>query len=76
MTFEENGVYRIRGIVSLTVSQPYADVCNSKEYVLFTDVAKYLNWIEEEVPQLESKLGNPKDFLSTWTKRSAEEFLV
>lgn len=63
MTFEDNGVYRIRGIVSLSVSQQHSDVCNSKEYVLFTDVAKYLNWIEEVVPQLPSKSGNIKEFL-------------
>lgn len=47
MTFVENSVYRIRGIVSLSVSMDTTHVCNSKDYVIFTDVAKYLVWIEE-----------------------------
>lgn len=51
MTFEENGIYYIRGIVSAipfifnTTTQK--TVCNSKEYAIFTDVAQYLPWIRE-----------------------------
>lgn len=52
MTFEEHGVYYIRGIVS--VSQARDDkraekrmLCDPNEYVIFTDVAQYLPWIEK-----------------------------
>lgn len=52
MTFEENGRYYIRGIVSVSqarndIREAKAILCNSKQYVIFTDVAKYLNWIAE-----------------------------
>lgn len=51
IAFEEDGVYRIRGIVSLTVARIDKQVCNSEEYVIFTDVAQYLPWIEETIAQ-------------------------
>lgn len=47
MFFEDDGIYRIRGIVSLSLSRTDKKACNSKEYVIFTDVAQYLSWIEE-----------------------------
>lgn len=54
MTFEENGVHRIRGIVSLTQVRPdnHNRFCKTDEYVVFTDVAKYLDWIRKVVPSL------------------------
>lgn len=54
--FEENGVYRMRGIVSLTQARPgdHNRLCKTDQYVVFTDVAKYLDWIEEMVPSLAS----------------------
>ncbi|XP_037037293.1 limulus clotting factor C-like [Bradysia coprophila] len=56
LTFAENGVYRIRGIVSLTQSRrnSHERLCRTDQYVVFTDVAKYLQWIEEIVPELPS----------------------
>ncbi|KAG4079559.1 hypothetical protein HA402_012329 [Bradysia odoriphaga] len=51
ITFEENGVYRIRGLVSLTVARRDTFLCNTKEYVVFTDVAQYLTWIDETIAQ-------------------------
>lgn len=61
LTLEENGVYRFRGIVSLTVAKDNG-LCNPMEYVIFTDVVKYLSWIIEIVPELEeSKKGNFKN---------------
>lgn len=56
MTFEENGVYRIRGIVSLTQARPDNQnrFCKTDEYVVFTDVAKYLDWIRQLVSSLPS----------------------
>lgn len=51
MTFEENGIYYIRGIASavpaiLNKTTQQRD-CNSMEYGVFTDVAQYLPWIRE-----------------------------
>ncbi|XP_037031047.1 limulus clotting factor C-like [Bradysia coprophila] len=56
LTFEENGVYRIRGIVSLTQVRPGSQVrlCKTDQYVVFTDVAKHVQWIREIVPGLPS----------------------
>lgn len=56
LTFEEDGVYRIRGVVSLTQIRPgsHDQYCKTDQYVVFTDVAKYSNWIREIVPGLPS----------------------
>lgn len=67
IAFEENGIYRIRGIVSLTVARLDKQVCNSKEYVIFTDVAQYLTWIEETIAQT--------NINSSSTKPSSNKFL-
>lgn len=61
MTFIDNGVYRIRGIVSLSTSREDRNLCDTNEYVIFTDVAKYLPWIENVVPGLESGNSNYQD---------------
>ncbi|XP_059611560.1 chymotrypsin-C-like [Phlebotomus argentipes] len=45
---DEQKVWHIRGIVSLSIRKRDKNVCNPKHYVLFTDVAKYLPWIEKE----------------------------
>ncbi|XP_055679891.1 CLIP domain-containing serine protease B15-like [Lutzomyia longipalpis] len=45
---DEHKVWRIRGIISLSVRRRDKDICNPKHYVIFTDVAKYLPWIEQE----------------------------
>lgn len=48
MYFVDNGIYSLHGIVSLTVSHSSeANFCNPQEYVVFTDSARYLNWIRE-----------------------------
>ncbi|XP_037031091.1 limulus clotting factor C-like isoform X2 [Bradysia coprophila] len=56
LTFAENGAYRIRGIVSLTQarSESHARLCKTDQYVVFTDVAKYVKWIRDIVPGLPS----------------------
>lgn len=60
LTFKENGVYRIRGIVSLTQVRPddHSGFCKTDQYVVFTDVAKYLYWIKGIVSDLPSSSGN------------------
>lgn len=48
MYFERNGIYSLRGIVSLTVSRSSeVNLCDPQEYVVFTDAARYLDWIRE-----------------------------
>lgn len=52
MTFEENGLHYIRGIVSVgsyKCEKGGIDCrCDSMHYALFTDAAKYLPWIYEK----------------------------
>lgn len=48
MIFEENGVWHLRGVVSLSMKRDNKDLCNTQNYVIFTDVAQYLDWIESE----------------------------
>ena len=52
-------MYRLRGIVSLTQarSDSHARLCKTDQYVVFTDVAKYVQWIREIVPGLPSASG-------------------
>lgn len=48
MFFKENDLYHLRGIVSLSVSlKDEPTVCNPQHYVVFTDAARYLDWIKE-----------------------------
>lgn len=55
ITYEMNGVYHIRGIVSVTQAiSTYHPLRKSLVYVVFTDVTKYLHWIAEKVPSLPS----------------------
>uniref|UniRef100_A0A182PBY2 Peptidase S1 domain-containing protein n=1 Tax=Anopheles epiroticus TaxID=199890 RepID=A0A182PBY2_9DIPT len=43
--FNYNDVWYIRGLVSFTKPRQDALICDTKEYTVFTDVAKYLTWI-------------------------------
>ncbi|XP_037049476.1 serine protease snake-like isoform X2 [Bradysia coprophila] len=51
MTFQENGTFYIRGIVSVGASKldriTNQIVCDTSQYAVFTDVAQYLPWITE-----------------------------
>lgn len=49
MFFEQNGVWRIRGLVSFSSVREDRDVCNPENFVIFTDVAKYLDWIKKSL---------------------------
>uniref|UniRef100_A0A336LU43 CSON004787 protein n=1 Tax=Culicoides sonorensis TaxID=179676 RepID=A0A336LU43_CULSO len=49
MFFQENGLWTLRGLVSFSSVREDRDVCNPKNYVIFTDVAKYLDWIEKNI---------------------------
>lgn len=48
MIFQENGIWYIRGVVSLSMKRDNKDLCNTSHYVIFTDVAKYIDWVESE----------------------------
>jgi len=53
MTFEENGIYYIRGIVSfgrgIVNKTIFEIVCDSSLFAIFTDVAQYLPWIDDTI---------------------------
>lgn len=41
----EDGVWQLRGIISVALADPVTGMCNLKQYVVFTDVAKFIPWI-------------------------------
>lgn len=45
----------MRGLVSVSVSKKEEEVCDTNNYVVFTDVAKYLDWIQNVI---QDRLGN------------------
>lgn len=42
---EEDLQWHIRGIVSLSVAKNNAPICDPEHFVLFTDVSRYISWI-------------------------------
>ncbi|XP_059616531.1 uncharacterized protein LOC132261647 [Phlebotomus argentipes] len=49
LIFDVNGRWTLRGIVSASLSDMLTSSCNLKEYVVFTDVAKYSDWIRDKM---------------------------
>ncbi|XP_053671756.1 polyserase-2-like [Anopheles nili] len=45
--FQYDNIWYVRGVVSFTKELGNLRVCDPKEYTVFTDVAKYLSWIEQ-----------------------------
>lgn len=41
----QNGVWQLRGIISVALADPVTGMCNLKQFVVFTDVAKFIPWI-------------------------------
>lgn len=39
--------WTLRGIVSNSLKDPYTNSCNLNEYVVYTDAAKYSDWIKD-----------------------------
>lgn len=62
MTLEQNGIYYIRGIASVTAANLDPETgqvkCDQMQYAVFTDVAKYLPWITEKTT-MEGSLAAP-----------------
>lgn len=61
MTFEENGIYHIRGIVSLGPNKRDKRTgevsCDTKQFAVFTDAAQYLSWINEVMMRKTTRSG-------------------
>ncbi|KAJ8910433.1 hypothetical protein NQ315_012575 [Exocentrus adspersus] len=43
---KNNPVWQLRGMVSISVALQNQLKCDSMHYVVFTDVAKYLDWVK------------------------------
>lgn len=44
---EQDNRYYIRGVVSLAKAKESTSDCDPKSFVIFTDVAKFIDWIKE-----------------------------
>lgn len=49
MFINVNGVWMLRGLVSLGVKSLHETECNPTDYVLLTDVLRYIDWIKEKM---------------------------
>ncbi|KAJ8963548.1 hypothetical protein NQ314_005553, partial [Rhamnusium bicolor] len=46
-TSGQNTVWQIRGLVSVAVALQERGICDTSEYIVFTDVAKHIHWIRQ-----------------------------
>ncbi|KAJ0173271.1 hypothetical protein K1T71_011447 [Dendrolimus kikuchii] len=49
MVFKMDNSWYLRGLVSVAVARPNEYQCDPSQYVIFTDVAKLLPWIKENI---------------------------
>lgn len=49
MVFNRNGLWYIRGIVSLSVAKEGPSFCNPRYYIIFTDVAKFSDFTQRNL---------------------------
>lgn len=49
LMLNQNGVWYIRGIVSSSLTDSSTGTCNLNEYVVFSDVAKFVSWIRSTI---------------------------
>jgi len=47
MVFQQDNIWYLRGLVSITVAKQGLRVCDTNHYVVFTDIANYLDWISQ-----------------------------
>ncbi|XP_028172298.1 serine protease 44-like isoform X2 [Ostrinia furnacalis] len=51
MVFKINGLWYLRGLVSLSVARQNEYRCDPSHYVVFTDIAKFLPWIKARLSE-------------------------
>ncbi|XP_053674366.1 chymotrypsinogen B-like [Anopheles nili] len=57
MFFKMRGYWFLRGVTSFSaVDEQQANICNSRSYVGYTDVAKYVEWLREKGVRFEDPL--------------------
>lgn len=49
MMFRRDGRWMLRGLVITSLTNDRFFTCNLNEYVVFTDVAKFVNWINSVI---------------------------
>ncbi|CAK1541815.1 unnamed protein product [Leptosia nina] len=49
MVFKMQGTWYLRGLVSLSVAKHNEYRCDTSHYVIFTDLAKFLPWIKDQI---------------------------
>lgn len=49
MVFKQGGQYYLRGIVSVSIALQNSRKCDPHHYVVFADVAKYSNWVNNNI---------------------------
>lgn len=47
----ESGTWHVKGIVSNALARTHENVCDPEQYVVFTDVEKFLDWITQYTDQ-------------------------
>lgn len=45
MVFPKDGIWQLRGFLSLAAADPVTHACDPKEYFVLTDVSKYVSWV-------------------------------
>ncbi|XP_059048191.1 clotting factor C-like isoform X2 [Achroia grisella] len=49
MVFKYNDIWFLRGLVSLSVARNNERRCDPKHYIVFTDLAKFLPWLKQQI---------------------------
>lgn len=49
LTAKNDNIWYLRGIVSSSLVDQVLSVCDTKNYAVFTDVAKFTNWIQGHI---------------------------
>jgi len=63
LTMHLEGRWFVRGLVSLGVSKNIEEkgvtryLCNTKYYTLYTDLANYMEWIVQHVPDIQYQMN-------------------
>uniref|UniRef100_A0A4Y0BEL5 Peptidase S1 domain-containing protein n=1 Tax=Anopheles funestus TaxID=62324 RepID=A0A4Y0BEL5_ANOFN len=58
MFFQIGGYWFLRGLTSFFKRDENSLVCTSKEYIVYTDVARYLDWIRDQDVEFDDPLEN------------------